>query len=489
MCTCSRLIYHPNSFYHIVNGGQAVLNGYFISMSEMYIKNLTQLALDSYSGCSHSESIHRFLDNSYILRDGTRFPFLLELKCSRCAECRYEYKKEIENRALVEAANSGHVFFFTLSYDDFHLPLDGLHREHVSAAFKLLRTHIERYLDFDCHFTTVYVGEYGTDPRYTLRPHYHGLIFIKETLDSRQLLQFLDFFKPRYQSVPYEFRHNPCPYKKNFELSDCSDFYSVQYPYLQHWWPHGIRFDIVQPDSIVGSVKYICKYITKQYLEDFESFAIAREKFESHYNPCFVQLPKKIGLGCAYIDKYKDYIINSTQGTFEINCHGKVMRISIPKVFIAKLFPTLGRYCPNMTYNYKVLCTIYQLLKSINLEFNSTDYATTSYFKRYIDYFDYLKYFSLRRRQERHLQIAKAYYSKCTYCELIAIFKEVLDMMDFSFDDIAYNQLIYEKVQFYNHKEISRLPFEERQRYLDRKVYSDRNSSNKLRFSYFDSIR
>lgn len=191
MCEHPLVIMSPQSVIYASCSGAEV---YFQGVSYTYPTYNTVVSdfLSHYHSMD-APDVYEIVKSSCILYNGVSYPLLTCLPCSKCRFCREDYRQQIEYRAAIEAVNSGCVIYYTLTYDDLHLPECGLYKPHVIDAFKRLRNYCERYLDFDCHFTNLYVGEYGGDRH---RPHYHGLLFIQESLTDKQILAFRELFCP-----------------------------------------------------------------------------------------------------------------------------------------------------------------------------------------------------------------------------------------------------------------------------------------------------
>lgn len=486
MCTKSRLIKHPSAEYHLRHAGSIYINGSPSYLSDVYcvLNDLNSYILQHFSASDLSlDEIYLTLcNNSYILRKGRRFPLFLRLCCGSCSECRYLYKKEIENRALIEASESSHVFFYTLTYDDVHLTRNGLNKPDVIAAFKRLRQHIDRHLGFPVKFTQFYVGEYGTDPRHSLRPHYHGLIFVENELTPKQILEFFDLF-----SI-YKSHYSPQQRRIVYRLGD---FYSNN-PSLCPWWYKGMRIDIQGARNVSALVRYVCKYITKGFSVDFKELLVHRERFEQHSNPLFVQLPKSRGLGCAHIERYKDAVLNSRNGCITINVHGSLERIKIPNIFLTKLFPSLGSVCPNACYYYKTVVAILDLLHKRPSYLSNPQLRHIIDFQRFrLDCLDYLKYTTLRRSQQTHLSISLAFYKDMSDYDLIETSCIILDFLNVAFDLDSYDNrcLIYADFQERLHSKCPRFDSSRSKKKLFLDTSSDLSYIVKnMKFSYFDSV-
>lgn len=465
MCTRPKLIINPQSKYLLHNADTTYVCGCQYFPYEV----LSKLRVDSLVSpfdvdtCS-PEDILFIKDSSYIVIDGNRFPLFISLPCGKCQECRSDYRKEIENRALIEASHCGTVIFYTLTYDDYHLPTHGLNKKHVVSAFKRLRTHIDRYLDFPCHFTNLYVGEYGTNSAYTLRPHYHGLLFIRESLTPQQIFKLWSLFFPFGRS----------------------DFYQ-KHSNLKHWWYHGERFDFEVARSVPALVRYVTKYITKQFLfNDDSRFAVAKERDERHWTQPFVQMPKSIGLGCRCIDYYKDFILKSTDMSITINCHGKYLRIGIPRIFIQKIFPSLGKVCVNAIYYFSLANRLIRRMQVVGFRDDEI-----SLYKSWIEKYDYLGHFDIKSKQRRHLESAYIYYDRILDRSLIRNLFEniVLNHLSTCYTTSQFYENIQLKSSFYKNKVLPDTDYQFQ--VLDKRLKAECDvnyTKNKLIDSAFDSF-
>lgn len=139
-------------------------------------------------------------------------PYRIAVPCGQCADCKKAAQNEWYFRAYYESKytfdNGGYVYFDTLTYRNEDLP-------HVSDFFPELKGHISdfscfnvdhyryflvnlrrqlEYYGFDVKHKLKYFlsSEYGTDDRYTHRPHYHILFYVLDnSLSPIQLSQFI----------------------------------------------------------------------------------------------------------------------------------------------------------------------------------------------------------------------------------------------------------------------------------------------------------
>lgn len=119
----------------------------------------------------------------------------INVGCGKCYTCLSNRRRQWLFRLGVESINSASVWFFTLTYEDEHLP------------FKLCKDHLRSFLDFFPYKFKFYaIGEYG--PK-TLRPHYHAILFFKDDIS------FLDIDALFHSSWIYGFiKYSPANYRR-----------------------------------------------------------------------------------------------------------------------------------------------------------------------------------------------------------------------------------------------------------------------------------
>lgn len=367
--------------------------------------------------------VYEFVANSYYYLRGVRHPLFTVLPCGKCVYCRSDYKRELENRCIIEAAHSGSVYFYTLTYSDNFLPDTGLCKSHVTFAFKRLRNYIRDYISVDLSFTQLYIGEYGTDPNYSLRPHYHGIIFFNRFLTNEEFALFRDFFNPSPSQLSEALAYNPdLIYKLREQKIVESEFYK-SHPRLMTFWPHGVIYDIQTPrKSVVHLCRYITKYITKNILVSGD-FATWKEREERHYEPPFIQAPKSIGLACRWIDEYKEHILNSPDSTIYVryqNVKGSpgLVRVKIPNIYIKKLFPTIGRLVPRCVFTAHLISGLIDFCREFNLK--SCKLFDPERLQSKIERFEPYRYmlkFKLKSREYCKLQISLGFI--CNFATLL----------------------------------------------------------------------
>lgn len=144
--------------------------------------------------------------NKILVRNNSRYidtetsPQLFRLvNCGHCSECLSAKKKEIQLRMHYELmdciSHGGYALIDCLTYRPeclprlnrfFDVPLNYAYKcfdyNDVRLFLVRLRQHLVR-LGFPSHvFTQYYVGEFGIDPRFTKRPHYHIVFFVRANI-------------------------------------------------------------------------------------------------------------------------------------------------------------------------------------------------------------------------------------------------------------------------------------------------------------------
>lgn len=102
-----------------------------------------------------------------------RLPDMLYYKvpCGKCADCLKRYVSAWSARISIAARGFDFPRFVTLTYDDEHLPKDGVSKSDVQKFFKRVRKHFASFDNFVLKY--VLISEYGPSEDSTHRPHYH----------------------------------------------------------------------------------------------------------------------------------------------------------------------------------------------------------------------------------------------------------------------------------------------------------------------------
>lgn len=200
--------------------------------------------------------------------------FKVTVPCNDCVECFRRKQLEWSCRAYYEACDTfrqnGFVYFDTLTYDDEHLPhisdiipfihdnsvellskynFSCFNRKAPKLFFANLRERLKRSgLDVSNKLSFLLTSEYGEDDKYTHRPHYHVLFFVKSSTINP--LDFSLFVNDAW----YAGRTDGCPYKPisyvREHIFDASSMLNNTY--------------------LVNVLNYVSKYVTKDSVFKFE---------------------------------------------------------------------------------------------------------------------------------------------------------------------------------------------------------------------------
>lgn len=121
--------------------------------------------------CYRPVQAYRRPDGSVVMVERGNIQASLLLPCGRCVGCRLDYAASWEVRIMHEAKCWEDNCWFTLTYDDAHVPKDGSlqYRAHFMPFMKRLRKrYAPRTIRFFC------AGEYGDSLG---RPHFHVVLF------------------------------------------------------------------------------------------------------------------------------------------------------------------------------------------------------------------------------------------------------------------------------------------------------------------------
>ena len=114
------------------------------------------------------------------------------VRCGHCAACRSLVQSDLVQRMAVESSQHKYCFFFTLTYDEGHVPFKfgvrSVDRSDIQKFLKRFRISFQRELFKDCISQKISIYRYATEKslRYFIsseygpekyRPHYHGLVW------------------------------------------------------------------------------------------------------------------------------------------------------------------------------------------------------------------------------------------------------------------------------------------------------------------------
>lgn len=443
MCTSPRFIHNHSvvrqwalnnfKFDKFCLGGIFYSRPIFNSENTDIRSGLMALSFDEFGRCtSPKPQITTFIDQNYIIINGCKLSLYIASPCGRCAECLYSKRNNLRVRSIIHAHDCKDAIFFTLTYDDKNLPECGLYKPHVSSFFKRLRRRLE-LAGLNLAFNVVYCGEYGVDPRYTRRPHYHGIMYFYDKLTLSEFRTLRQLFTNQHKSC--------------FKI----DKYGNK-RLTKPVWRYGRRFDFQRCKNVIASSAYITKYITKQYLYPNSS------KYSA---PCFFQTPRQISIGCTNLDYWKklfeeskdgcvivkNAVYNSKTQSYKI-CYNT---ITMPPQMFDKIYKTPSRLCPAQAFNTLRLVSA---LRAYDLRLESYLDSIPEWPEQQVrDIVKKLQYgligVSLRRSQKKELDFLRCYvYANLDAFQLVNVMFDLVDMLSSAVDAVTAAELYLQRRKY-----------------------------------------
>lgn len=122
--------------------------------------------------------------------DGVCVPIFMQVPCNKCLECVESKRSALRTRMLLEQMSHENCpqIFITLTYNNDHLPADGVSRDDVRRFLNRFHLYLGR-AGFPTYFRHVMFSEYGS---LRGRPHYHGLLYGINWLTDNLRLKFIE---------------------------------------------------------------------------------------------------------------------------------------------------------------------------------------------------------------------------------------------------------------------------------------------------------
>lgn len=181
---------------------------------------------------------------------------VVALPCGKCLGCRLNKSKEWAIRCVLESLEYENNYFVTLTYDDEHLPKDGLlHRDEFQKFLKRAREKFGEFRYFGC-------GEYGTKNH---RPHAHLILFGIDIPDLKPIGNGL--FESKMMSQVWPFGYNyigfvsyaSCNYVAQYStkkvFGDVSNEFLMMStrPGIGYKWCHDNLPKVLEYDAVFGN--------------------------------------------------------------------------------------------------------------------------------------------------------------------------------------------------------------------------------------------
>lgn len=304
MCLHPVVIVNPSLPELLYRYGNITIDGYFRKLSR------TDLVYHYGYSVSPRGVTYENFKNSYVTDEltGEIFPVFLLVPCGHCECCQKAKLDATAHRCVLETmAYNSLPWFVTLTYNNDHLPPDGVRLDHIQLFLKRLRTNLDRH-DYLEPIRVYYVSEYSP----VGRPHYHMIIW------------------------------NLHP-KKDFR------YYKLLYLIEKSWSMGFVYNEIVSPkykkNGIpLGSPQKCFEYVSKYINKDCD--------VPPGKNPVFANGSNRGGgIGAPYLDKYViPQLRKSLNPEFLFLNHfagyGKLQRLFFNRYVLSRCFPTFSTSCP-----------------------------------------------------------------------------------------------------------------------------------------------
>lgn len=248
-------------------------------------------------------------------------PLFYEVPCGKCYQCQLTEKNSWAFRSHIEMqqclSNGGFVYFDTLTYAPAYLPSLKLYfedipnyldfpcfsRRDLQLFFKRLRKNISsRYGLKKDVFKYFVSSEYGTDERYTHRPHYHIIFFVNSPIISPVDFSYLvsDSWQLGrtdggcYQTNHYIINHNTLT-ASTPEVNRLRVIYYVS-KYIQK--------DSYFQKEINSRLTRVARFYSCDLREDFQTFFNSAKRYIGQFHL------QSIGFGSSYSVDWDEYLMN-----------------------------------------------------------------------------------------------------------------------------------------------------------------------------------
>lgn len=247
-------------------------------------------------------------ENYFVEFNGIIRPLFAMLPCGKCPACRLASANELSNRLTLEYLTWNRpIVFLSLTYAEHCKPSHGVCKSDVVKFIDRFRKAAQKR-GFNDGWRIFYVSEYGTDPAFTRRPHYHMLIF-------------------------------------NVDFDSLHQSYALFTEALSKSWTFG-RTEWEFARSPRAMCCYVTKYVTKSVR--------LQDNVPEGQNPNFWRGPSKgggLGIGMLeYIKENFDYV-KDKDVCFKYSYVGQdgqlyaeQITMTVPKFLLDKICPPLSRH-------------------------------------------------------------------------------------------------------------------------------------------------
>lgn len=129
---------------------------------------------------------------------GDTIPVYILVECGKCQPCIVKKRVSLKNQMILEqSVQEEPPVFLTLTYDDQHLPHDGVSVRDVQLFLKRFRSYVDYHYPAFAKFRYVCFSEYGSLHG---RPHYHLLLFGLGLTSPRDILKLETDLRTTWQN-------------------------------------------------------------------------------------------------------------------------------------------------------------------------------------------------------------------------------------------------------------------------------------------------
>lgn len=354
------------------------------------------------------------MDECFVFDDdsGESYPIYLAVPCNHCNICKGAKINSFVHRCKLESQCYDSLpWFCTLTYDDEHLPSDGVSVREMQLFMKRFRINLMR-AGFSYSPRYVIVGEYG---RNTHRPHYHAIFWNINTKSDLDYLNVSDIISESWGKGFIQ--------RRLINLSDDKGFY------------------------------YTSKYLRKDCF------------VPEGMNPTFCLSSRgKGGIGSRFIDSVSDKVRKSMNTDFHFlnKWTGKVENLCFCSYVLNRIFPS---FCRSVPKSFRDDCIDYCVALS-HLKYND-EYKSIKqhYLEEYeVHYNSFFRDFFKKVSQCMYLPVISAELSRSvprlrlsdTLSQLCSIEERLLS--SFFPSVLSYFKSLQDKREAFCSKMISSLP-------------------------------
>lgn len=336
-CEKPYVIFNMACFKHLIFSKHYLDNGNVVRLSNNDITKLIcekgkwQPSIFKYYKKAIRDNKEELLNYLVPTFDGTMIPLFSLVGCGKCDFCRYKKTQQLQIRSLCESMYSTtRPLSLLLTYDDKHLPYEGVNKPDLQKFFKRLRIYLKRHpcstqCGYKDNLRYFCCGEYGSKRQ---RPHYHLILW-----------NFPDIIFHQSKYLMYR---------------DLSNLFT-------DIWTNGrvfVKYTDDNEGSTTSGITYCVKYLNKEgctpfrYVKDICDFTGEEIVRKESLNKPFVTFSRgrgKIqGLGSQWLNDHKEEILCNKhyKGKYTWCFNNEKITAPLPTYFIDKLLPRVSSIIP-----------------------------------------------------------------------------------------------------------------------------------------------